>query len=134
MSDELKENIKDQGTWMRGLYILMYAIIYSVTEIVIALVVIIQFLFVLITRQANEKLLTLGANLSTFIYQILSYVTFNSDERPFPFSDFPENTPANAPAPKKKKVVKKKARSKPVKESDDSKKITTGENNVNDAD
>lgn len=134
MSDELKENIKDQGTWMRGLYILMYAIIYSVTEIVIALVVIIQFLFVLITRQANEKLLTLGANLSTFIYQILSYVTFNSDERPFPFSDFPENTPANAPAAKKKKVVKKKARSKPVKESDDSKKITTGENNVNDAD
>lgn len=134
MSDELKENIKDQGTWMRGLYILMYAIIYSVTEIVIALVVIIQFLFVLITRQANEKLLTLGANLSTFIYQILSYVTFNSDERPFPFSDFPDNTTTNAPAAKKKKVVKKKARSKPVKESDDSKKITTGENNVNDAD
>ncbi|MDT8453398.1 MAG: DUF4389 domain-containing protein [Gammaproteobacteria bacterium] len=134
MSDELKENIKDQGTWMRGLYILMYAVIYSVTEIVIALVVIIQFLFVLITRQANEKLLALGAGLSTYIYQILSYVTFNSDLRPFPFSDFPDNTPASAPTVKKKKTVKKKAARKPVKESDDSKKITAGEDKVNDAD
>ncbi len=134
MSDDFKENIKDQSTWMRGLYILLFAVIYSVTEIVIGLVVIIQFLFVLITRQANEKLLELGASLSTYIYQILSYVTFNSDERPFPFSDFPENMPASTPAVKKKKSVKKKARSKPVKESDDSKIITTGENNVNDAD
>lgn len=114
MSDELKENIKDQSTWIRGLYILMYAVIYSVTEIVIALVVIIQFLFVLMTRQVNEKLLALGANLSTYVYQILSYVTYNSDQRPFPFSDFPDNASAIITVVKKKRVVKKKADNKPV--------------------
>lgn len=97
MSDELKENIKDQGTWMRGLYILMYAVIYSVTEIVIGLVVIIQFLFVLITHKTNEKLLALGASLSIYVYQILSYVTFNSEQRPFPFSDFPNGNSEKIP-------------------------------------
>lgn len=134
MSDELKENIKDQTTWMRALYILMFAVIYMVTEVVIALVVLLQFLFVLFTRQRNDKLLGLGANLSTFIYQILCYVTFNSDQRPFPFDDFPANTPANVPVVKKKKAVKKKVSSKPAKESDDSKKPTAGEDSVNDAD
>ena len=92
MSDDYKQNIKDQSTWMRGLYMLLFSIIYSVTEIVIILVVIFQFLSVLLTQQTNEKLLNLSMNLSTFIFQILSYVTFNSDERPFPFSDFPDET------------------------------------------
>lgn len=134
MSDELKENIKDQATWMRALYILMFTVIYMVTEVVIALVVLLQFLFVLFTRQSNDKLLGLGANLSTFIYQILRYVTFNSDQRPFPFDDFPVSTPVITPAVKKKKTVKKKASSKPAKESDDSKKLTASEDSVNDAD
>jgi hypothetical protein len=92
MSDDFKKNIKDQNTWMRGLYILLFTVIYSVTEIVIALLVIFQFLSVLLTHQTNDKLLVLGANLSNYIFQILSYVTFNSDERPYPFSDFPESS------------------------------------------
>lgn len=89
MTGELKQHIKDQSTWMRGLYILMFSIIYSVTEIVIFLIVFIQFVFVLLTSQPNDKLLVLGMDLSTYIFQILSYLTFNSSERPYPFSDFP---------------------------------------------
>ena len=103
MSDDYKENVKDQSTWIRGLYILLFAVIYSVTEIVIGLVVIVQFLFVLITHHANEKLLALGASLSTYVYQILSYVTFNSEQRPFPFSDFPNGNSEKIPLIKENK-------------------------------
>ena len=122
MSEDYKQNIKDHGTWMRGLNIVLFTVIYSVTEIVLVLVVIFQFLFVLLTRQTNDKLLKLGMNLSTFIYQILSYVTFNSNERPFPFSDFPGDEPNNAsPVASKKKVVKKKTiKKKTSNKSDDS--------------
>ena len=90
MSDNYKENIKEHSTWMRGFYIVLFSIIYSVTELVIFLVVLFQFLFVLLTRNTNDKLLTLGLNLSTYVYQILAYMTFNSNERPYPFSDFPD--------------------------------------------
>lgn len=112
MSDDYKQNIKDHSTWMRGLYIVLFTIIYSVTEIVIALLVLFQFMFVLLTRQTNDKLLILGQNLSTFIYQILNYVTFNSNDRPFPFSDFPGSKSDTAPTASKKKTVKKKASKK----------------------
>jgi len=126
MSDDYKQNIKDHSTWIRGLNMVLFSIVYSVTKIVLILVVIFQFLLVLLTRQTNDKLLTLGMNLSTFIYQILSYVTFNTNERPFPFSDFPDGEIAkSAPAASKKKAVKKPAKKKAVKkkiekESDDS--------------
>ena len=119
MSDEFKQNIKDHGTWMRGLNIILFTIIYSVTEIVIALVVVFQFLSVLLTRQTNDKLLELGMNLSTYIYQILSYVTFNSNERPFPFSDFPGNASSASPSAAKKKAAKKKAAKKKLTDDTD---------------
>jgi len=94
MSDEFKQHIKDQNTWMRGLYILMFGLIYSVTEIVIFLIVLLQFVFVLLTSQPNDKLLVLGMNLCTYVFQILTYLTFNSSERPYPFSDFPVSSSA----------------------------------------
>ena len=91
MAEDYKQNMKEHSTWMRGLYIVLFMIIYSVTEIVISLVVIFQFLSVLLTRETNDKLLKLGLNLSTYIFQILNYMTFNSNERPYPFSDFPDS-------------------------------------------
>lgn len=81
---------KRRETLFRGLFIILFAIIYSVAEVVVAAVVVLQFGFVLISGDKNAKLLEFGARVSAFIYQILQYVTFNSDVRPFPFSDWPE--------------------------------------------
>ena len=40
----------------------------------------------------NQPLLNFGAQLSTFVYQIYHYLTFNTEQRPFPFSDWPSET------------------------------------------
>jgi hypothetical protein len=86
-------------TLLRGLLIILFAIIYSIAELVVGAVVLLQFGFVLITGERNAKLLELGARTSTYIYQILQYVTFNADTRPFPFSDWPELPPADGTPP-----------------------------------
>ncbi|MCK4676329.1 MAG: DUF4389 domain-containing protein, partial [Gammaproteobacteria bacterium] len=49
MSNEIKENLKQQSTWIRGLYMLMFALFYSVAEIVLFAVVLVQFFFKLFT-------------------------------------------------------------------------------------
>lgn len=89
MVEELTSEPSRRETWIRALYVILFALIYSVTEIVIVVVVVVQFGFVLISGDRNQKLLDFGASLSKFIYQILRYVTFNSEEKPFPFSDWP---------------------------------------------
>jgi len=55
----------------------------------IVLLALAQGLFLVFTTKPNENLAGFGALLVTYVSQILNFVTFNSESRPFPFSDFP---------------------------------------------
>ena len=95
MNDEIKENIKQQSTWLRGLYMLLFALFYSIAEFVLFAVVIFQFLFKLFTGKTNPRLSKLGQGLATYIYQIIQYLTFNSEYRAYPFGAWPKDEPAD---------------------------------------
>lgn len=93
-STSITEHLTARPTWIRGLFILLFAIIYRVAGVVLAAVAIVQFGFVLFTGQRNERLLGVGESLGRFYYQVARYVTFNTEERPFPFSDWPGAAPS----------------------------------------
>jgi hypothetical protein len=93
MTNEVKQNLKNQSTWMRGLYMLIYAAFYTIAEIVLFALIVFQFLLKLFTAETNERLCKLGQGLSTYIYQILQYMTFNSDYQPYPFGAWPKAEP-----------------------------------------
>lgn len=93
MSDDLKAHLKERKTWLRGLYMLLFAIFYGIAEIVITAVVLFQFLLTLFTGHTNERLLKLGQSLGTYVYQILQFLTFNSEYHPYPFGAWPRGAP-----------------------------------------
>ncbi|MDF1526825.1 MAG: DUF4389 domain-containing protein [bacterium] len=82
-------NLKNGQTWLRGMFMILFAIIYSVTEVIVFVVILLQFFFVVFTGRQNIRLKEFGEGLSIFIYQIMSYWTYNSEERPFPFAKWP---------------------------------------------
>jgi hypothetical protein len=84
---------KEPAFWKRALFMLGFWIAYSVTEVIIGLIVVVQFLIVLFTGRANDDLLRFGNSLSAYVREILRYVLFNSEHEPFPFSDFPDEPP-----------------------------------------
>ena len=92
MNPELKQRLTAGATWMRGVYILIFSIIFSVTEVVLGAVVVFQFLATLFTGATNARLQAFGLSLAAFIYQIVAFITFNSDKKPFPFGPWPEST------------------------------------------
>jgi hypothetical protein len=96
MSNDVKENLKSQSTWIRGLYILIYGVFYTIAEIVLVAIIVFQFLLKLFTSETNERLGKLGQGLSTYIYQILQYMNFNSDYQPYPFGAWPKGEPKAA--------------------------------------
>ena len=102
MQQSTKDNLANRNIWVRGLYMLFYAIAYAVAEAIVALAAIFQFVHALVTGKVNQPLQTFSANLSAYILQILEYVTFNSEFLPFPFSDWPSvsagETPWSQPA------------------------------------
>lgn len=99
MDNGISANVKHGDTWLRGLYMLLFVMIYSLAEIVVTAVVIFQFVSKVITGGVNERLLAFGQHLSTYIYQTMLFFTFNSEEKPFPFRPWPQgSTPATNPA------------------------------------
>ncbi len=121
MDEELKQNITETGTWMRAFYMIIFFLIYSVAEAVLAAVVIFQFLSRLFTGKINEKLLVLGANLSTFAYEILLYLTYNSEIKPFPFGEWPQKATTNRESPAKNVAKRNPKKKSPEKNA----KVTT---------
>jgi len=96
MSNDVKQNLKSQSTWIRGLYMLIFAVFYTVAEIVLYAVIVFQFLLKLFTAETNERLLKLGQGLATYIYQILQFLSFNSEYQPYPFGAWPKGEPKTA--------------------------------------
>ena len=93
MSNEVKENLKSQSTWKRGLYMLLYIIFSRVAEVVLGDIILFQFLLKLFTGETNERLLKLGQGLSTYVYQVFQFLTFNTEYHPYPFGAWPRGEP-----------------------------------------
>ena len=94
MNTSVKSNITRRGTWLRALYMVLFAVIYNVAEIVLVAVVLLQFVLVLFVGENNRRLLAFGKGLSTYVYQIFLFLTYNSEEMPFPFNPWPAAEPS----------------------------------------
>lgn len=89
--DTPEENQESQTIWMRLLFMVIFLFLYGVSRVVVTAVVVLQFFWVLFTDKPNVRLSTLGESLATYTYQIICYLTFNTEERPFPIDrDWPQ--------------------------------------------
>jgi hypothetical protein len=93
MDDKTKATLTNLETWKRGLFMVVFAIISGIAKFIVTLVAIFQFVTVLFKGQTNQAVIPFGQNLSTYIYQITLFLTFNTDDMPFPFMDFPDGAP-----------------------------------------
>lgn len=89
----IKENIRSKTTWTRILYMLLFALIYSIAEVVILAVVVFQLVTSIFAGHANRYVSDFGQSLSTFVYQVTRFVTYASEDKPFPFSAWPRGAP-----------------------------------------
>ena len=92
-SSEVTERPEQSSIWWRALYMLLFGVLYSVAEVVLVAVIVFQFIALLVFKSPNGRLLTFGQSLSTYIYQILSFLTFNSETHPYPFAPWPKGAP-----------------------------------------
>lgn len=92
MSDEIIEVKEENSIWIRGLYMLLFGLLYSVAEVVLWTVVLVQFIYRIFNDETQPRLLELGASVARYIYQVLRFLSFNTEVMPFPFSDWPAST------------------------------------------
>ncbi|MCK9200802.1 MAG: DUF4389 domain-containing protein [Gallionella sp.] len=77
--------------WLRGLWMLLMLLVLHVCGTVLFIVALVQFVVVLLNDAPNERLVVLGRNLASYFRQIVLFLTFATEEVPFPFSEWPAN-------------------------------------------
>ena len=83
-----------QAIWIRALFMILFIVIYYVVEWLVVAVAVFQFVVVVVTGKQNPQLAAFGDGLSRFIYQVARFLTFGTEDRPFPFSDWPGSAPS----------------------------------------
>ena len=110
----IKENVKNPQVWLRGLFIAIFGVILYFAFILVWLLVVFQFVSKLLTGNVNLQLADFSSGLLRYISGILGYITFQSDEKPFPFSPWPEQAKTE-PAPRtrsRRRISRSTARKK----------------------
>jgi len=82
---KLEENLKSRTTWLRLLFMCIYGMLASLAGMVGSVVVVLGFLWVLFTGEVNRQLQQTGQGIASYMYEIIRYLTFNSEKKPFPF-------------------------------------------------
>ena len=89
MSEPITENVEDKSIWKRILYMLLFLFAYGAAEFVMGIVVLIQLLITLVKGSTNNRLVVFGKQVALYIYDVMLFLTFNTDEMPFPFNEWP---------------------------------------------
>ncbi len=97
MSGDLKENVTRRSIWLRLVFMIVLSVAFNVAEIIIFAVVVFQFLASLFTGQPNDQLTRFGRNLARYLQQISVFITFATEEKPFPFTPWPDEPHQDAP-------------------------------------
>ncbi len=89
MDTKTYDSVTDKGLWKRILSMLVLGFAYSIAKFVLFATVVLQVLFTLFTGSNNEPLKATGKSLTDYIYEVFMFLTFNSENRPFPFKAWP---------------------------------------------
>jgi hypothetical protein len=95
MDEQFKANISDQSIWQRLCFMVLFAVIFNIAEIVILAIAVVQFFTKLATGRVNLELRALGPRLGRYLAQIVAFETFHTEQRPYPFAPFPKDDQVN---------------------------------------
>lgn len=89
MSQEPITTNNRHNIWVRGLFMLLMGCAYQLSGTLLFIIAIFQFVTTLLTSTPNARLLSFGRSLGLYIRQIVHFLTFSSEDIPFPFNDWP---------------------------------------------
>jgi hypothetical protein len=97
--DDLKRHVKDKDTWLRFIYLVVFGVAFYLSVGLTFAASIFQFLAKLFSGASFEGLAEFGDNLGTYQAQVTRFLTFASDDKPFPFAPFPSKAAGSIKPP-----------------------------------
>ena len=109
MDEKLKKELTAKSKWLRAFFMLLFIIVNYFLQMVIWIVAAFQFIASLLTGGTNKNLELFSNSLSQYAYQILQFLTYNTEQKPYPFDKWPKAEKTAAVKTKKEKAKEKKS-------------------------
>ena len=87
--EEIETKTYPKADMTRVLYTILYLIIGRFISMVLFVIAVSQFIYSLLIGEPNKKLLSFTDAMSEYGKQLILYIGFNSDARPWPVDDWP---------------------------------------------
>ena len=76
--------------WRRGLFMLVFMILFGVGQSLLQLLTVAQFLWLLFSQQPNLMLVEFGRSLAEWLAQVGRFQCCDTEEKPFPWRAWPQ--------------------------------------------
>ncbi len=91
---DLEKHVKTRSTWVRLIFMIISSLLYGLSRLVTFAVVVVQFFTVLLTGETNTQLKQWGRSLAVYSFEVVDFLTFNTEVKPFPFeAEWPSELP-----------------------------------------
>lgn len=88
MQPEPGENDMPENIWMRGLYMVILAVLFGIAETLLALSALVQFGWMLFTKEKNGFIAEFGADLGRWMRDVAAFQTGQTEDKPFPWDSW----------------------------------------------
>ncbi|GAB3489349.1 hypothetical protein GCM10027399_05200 [Curvibacter fontanus] len=85
----MSDTPEKRSLWVRVLLMLLTGLALHLALTVLGALALVQLLLSIVTDGPNERLQRFGRSLGQYLRQITDFLSFASEEAPFPFSDWP---------------------------------------------
>ncbi len=85
----MRDGHDKRSLWVRALLMVLMAMAFHLAATLLGVLVIVQFVLAIVADGPNERLQQLGRGLGRYFRQLTDFLSFASEEAPFPFSDWP---------------------------------------------
>jgi hypothetical protein len=74
-----------RDVWMRGLFMLLFIIGFTVGQWLLNLLAVVQFLWLLFAREHNQFIAGIGNSLANWLAEVARFLTCGTEDKPFPW-------------------------------------------------
>lgn len=86
----LKNNLTSEAFWLRLVFMLLSLLLIEIGGSILVLLVIAQFLYRLFNESSHQTILEFSNSLGRFILHSYRFLSYQTEDKPFPFNDWPE--------------------------------------------
>lgn len=84
------DTVKKTGRWDRLVPMIILLVGLSLAEAMFYILALVQFIWATVDGEPNARLTAFGASLAEWVRQDGRYLSYASEEKPFPWGDWPK--------------------------------------------